>query len=61
VTFRQANGLCYLLADGALALLGSRILFGRGKCLKMRQNPASQVYAVLGGSTSVFTKVKMTL
>ena len=46
---RQPNCLRYLLAGGTWIRLGSRIQPGCRKCLKMPQNPASQVHAVLGG------------
>ncbi len=41
INFRTIRG-------GAWTRLGSRILFGRGKCPKMPQNPARQVHALLG-------------
>ena len=43
------NGWRYLRVGGRGQNSESRILFGRGKCPKMAQNPTRQVHALLGG------------
>jgi len=42
------NGLRYLRVGGRGQNSKSRILFRRGKCPKMPQNPTRQVHALLG-------------
>ena len=49
---KQANGLRYLRVGGRRKKNESRILFGRGKCLKTEQNPTRQVQALLAHVTT---------
>ena len=51
VVIPTPNGLRYLRVGGRGQNFESRILFGRGKCLKTEQNPSRPVHAVLGAVT----------
>ncbi len=48
LTKQTPNGLRYLRVGGRGQNSENRILFGRGKCSKMAQNPTRQVHALLG-------------
>ncbi len=48
-TRQTPNGLRYLRVGGRGQNFESKILFGRGKCSKMAQNPTRQVHALLAG------------